>query len=137
MSKLQASAVPAKVDLAVKLLYGVVAIGVIRAIINIVNHIEVRSIGMTHFIHGLAFLLSGYLIYQVGKQQNWARITLLLILIIEIPFSILPMFDSIAHSLLNNGLGLVQALLFVTAMVLLYRPEAHDWFKHQTLSDTE
>jgi len=133
MTNQQISAPPQKVDLAVKLLYGVVAIGVVRMIINIINHIEVRSIGMTHLIHVLVFVLSSYFIYQLSKQQNWARITLLIILIVEIPLSILPMFDAITHSLLNNGLGLIQTVLFVSAMVLLYRPEASAWFNNKTV----
>ena len=133
MTNQQISTPPQKVDLAVKLLYGVVAIGVVRMIINIINHIEVRSIGMTHLIHALAFVLSSYFIYQLSKQQNWARITLLVILIVEIPLSILPMFDAITHSLLNNGLGLIQTVLFVSAMVLLYRPEASAWFNNKTV----
>jgi len=131
MTQQQVSVLPQKIDLAVKLLYGVVAIGVIRAIINIINHIDVRSIGVTHLIHALALVLSAYLIFQVSKQHNWARITLLIILIVEIPFSILPMFDSISHSLLNNGLGLIQTILFVTAMVLLYMPESRAWFNNK------
>ncbi|MEZ0152534.1 MAG: hypothetical protein AB9Q18_09595 [Candidatus Reddybacter sp.] len=135
MTNQQISALPQKVDLAVKLLYGVVAIGVVRMIINIINHIEVRSIGMTHLIHALTFVLSSYFIYQLSKQQNWARITLLIILIVEIPFSILPMFDAIKHSLLNNGLGLIQAMLFVTAMILLYRPESSAWFNNKAVAE--
>jgi len=131
MTQQQASVLPQKIDLAVKLLYGVVALGIVRAVMNAINHIDVRSIGLVHLGHACVFAVSGYLIYQISKQQNWARITVLAILIIDIPFTVLPMFDSIKHSPLNNGLGLIQAGIFIAAMVLLYRPESSLWFKNR------
>ncbi len=131
MTNQNSLALPQKIHLAVNLLYGVVALGLTRAIINIIRHADVRSIGFTHLGHALIFAGSAYLIYMVSKRRNWARISLLLILAIDIPFAILPMFDSISHSLLNNSLGFVQAALFIVAMVLLYLPESRIWFSHE------
>ena len=135
MTQLQASEIPQKVDLAVKLLYGVVALGIVRAVMNAINHIDVRSIGLVHLGHALVFAVSGYLIYQISKQQSWARMTVLAILIIDIPLTVLPMLDSLKHSPLNNGLGLVQAGVFIAAMVLLYRPESSLWFDSEQVGE--
>lgn len=130
MTQQLASELPKKVDIAVKLLYGVVALGILRAAINAINHIDVRSLGLVHLGHALVFVVSSYFIYKISKQQNWARIAVLVILIVDIPLTVLPMFDSIKHSPLNNGLGLIQAVIFIAAMVLLYRPEASRWFNN-------
>jgi len=135
MTQQQASVLPQKVDLAVKLLYGVVALGIVRAVINAINHIDVRSIGLMHLGHAFVFAVSGYLIYQISKQQNWARIAVLVILIVDIPLTVLPMLDSLKHSPLNNGLGLVQAGVFIAAMVLLYRPESSLWFDSEQVGE--
>ena len=135
MTQQQSSELPQKIDLAVKLLYGVVALGIVRTVMNAINHIDVRSIGLVHLGHAFVFAVSGYLIYKISKQQNWARITVLAILIIDIPLTVLPMFDSIKHSPLNNGLGLMQAGIFIAAMVLLYRPESSLWFNNGKSSD--
>jgi len=119
---------PKKVGLAVNLLYTVIALGVIRATVNIIRHIDVRSIGYMHFGHALFLIASGYLVYLVNKRHNWARITLLIILILEIPVSILPIFDSISHSVLANLIGLIQVILFTVAMVQLFSQESRAWF---------
>ena len=135
MTQQLASELPKKVDIAVKLLYGVVALGIVRAVINAINHIDVRSIGLVHLGHALVFAVSGYLIYNISKQHNWARIAVLVILIVDIPLTVLPMFDSIKHSPLNNGLGLIQAVIFIAAMMLLYRPESSLWFNNGKSSE--
>ena len=135
MTQQQASVLPQKIDLAVKLLYGVVALGIVRTVMNAINHIDVRSIGPVHLGHAFVFAVSGYLIYKISKQQSWARMTVLAILIIDIPLTVLPMLDSLKHSPLNNGLGLVQAGVFIAAMVLLYRPESSLWFDSEQVGE--
>ena len=76
---------PAKVVLAVKMLYLVVGIGIIRTIMTVIRHADVRSPHFLIFTQLLIYVVSLFLIYELGKGKNWARWTLVVILAICIP----------------------------------------------------
>lgn len=128
MSTQAFSGKPAKVVLAVKMLYFVVGVGVLRTVYMVVRHLEVRSpdfLIMTKFV---SYALSLYLIYLVGKGKNWARWLLVMILVVSIPLTILPYFESITHNPVGSALGIAQLILYVTGLVLLFHPSSQPWF---------
>jgi predicted MFS family arabinose efflux permease len=90
MSIKELSERPPKVVLAIKLLYLVVGIGMIRAVMTVLRHADVRS--PYFFILTKLFIYTGslFLIYQLGKCKNWAKVSLVVILAVSIPLTILP-----------------------------------------------
>ena len=125
------SATPAKVALAVKMLYVVVGIGVIRTIMTVVRHMDVRSPDFLIMTKLLTYAFSVYLIYQISKGKNWARWALVVIFVVSIPLTILPAFDSFSHNPIHNLLGFVQIGLYVYGLVLLFQKDAAGWFAAQ------
>lgn len=119
---------PRKVGLATKILYLIVSIGIIRTIITVIRHIEVRSPYFLISTKLLFYLVSWVLIYQTSKGRNWARWSLVAILIIHIPLTILPAFESISHNLFHTLLGFLQLGLYILALVLLFHKSSSDWF---------
>jgi len=121
---------PPKVGTAVKLLYAsAIGIGIIRSIIEWSRHTES---GPVSFILYITFFVLGFmwfLIYMIGKGKNWARITFLVLFIAGVPFSILPMIQSLTHEPISGILGLVQFVMQVLAMVLLFQSASSSWFK--------
>lgn len=119
---------PAKVTLAVKMLYIVVGIGVLRTIMTVVRHADVRSPDFLIMSKLLTYVFSVYLIYQISKGKNWARWALVVIFVVSIPLTILPAFDSFSHNPIHNLLGFVQLGLYIYGLVLLFHRDVSGWF---------
>ena len=66
---------------------------------------------------------------MIGKRRNWARITFLVLFIIGVPFSILPLLQSLAKTPISGILGIAQAVLQVVALVFLFQGISSEWFR--------
>ena len=119
---------PAKVVLAVKMFYLVVGIGIIRTAMTVIRHADVRSPYFLIFTKLLVFAASLFLIYQIGKAKNWARWSLVVILGISIPLTILPAFESISHNPVHMLLAFLQVALYIVALVFLFHGSSSGWF---------
>ena len=128
MSTKELSESPAKVTHAVKMLYLVVAIGVIRAAMTVIRHADVRSPGFLIFAKLLIYSASLYLIYEVGKGKNWARWSLVGILVVSTPLTILPNFDTITHNPIHAIFGFLQLGLYLVAVLFLFHESSTAWF---------
>lgn len=122
------SARPAKVALAIKMLYVVIGIGVIRAAMTVMRHIDVRSPDFMIMSKAAIYAFSLYLVYQIGKGKNWARWTLVAIFVVHVPLTILPAFESLSHNLVHTMLGFVQLGLYVYTLMLLFHRDVSGWF---------
>lgn len=127
-SKTNVSARPQKVTLAVKLLYFVVAIGVLRTGMTVMRHIEVRSPDFLITTKALFYAASILVIYQMGKGKNWARWTLVGLLVVHVPLTILPAFESFVTNPVNIGLGFLQLAMYLVSLALLFQKSSSDWF---------
>jgi hypothetical protein len=136
MSIKELSERPPKVVLAIKLLYLVVGIGMIRAVMTVLRHADVRS--PYFFILTKLFIYTGslFLIYQLGKCKNWAKVSLVVILAVSIPLTILPAFESISHNPIHTLLGFMQIILYVVALVFLFHNNSSNWFAAGRVSNT-
>ena len=120
---------PAIVAFALLLMYAVVAVGFLRTGMTIGRHIDVRTPYLYLGSKTLLYAMSVFLIYQIGERHNWARWTLVAILIAAIPLGVLPTFDSLEHSSLHAQLGFAQLAAFVLAAICLFLPQASAWIK--------
>ena len=118
---------PAKVVTAVKLLYLMIAIGMIRTAMTVLRHADVRSPYSLIFTKVLIYAASLFLIYQISKGKNWARWLLLIIFAIAFPLSVLPTFDAVTHNPVHSLLGLLQLGLYIIAMVYLFHRSSTEW----------
>jgi hypothetical protein len=64
---------PAKVVLALKMLYVGIGIGVIRTAIVVLRHLEVRTPDFIIMVKLVIWAGVLYAIFQTGKGNNWAR----------------------------------------------------------------
>ena len=119
---------PAKVVLAVKMFYLVVGIGIIRTAMTVIRHADVRSPYFLIVTKLFVFAASLFLIYQIGKAKNWTRWSLVVILGISIPLTILPAFESISHNPVHTLLAFLQVALYIVALVFLFHGSSSGWF---------
>ena len=126
---------PEKVVAAVKLLYLVVAIGIIRTSMTVIRHVDVRSPHILIISKMLIYAASVFLIYQVSKGKNWARWILLAIIAIAFPLSVLPTFDALFHNPIHTLWGFLQLALYIAAMIFLFHRSSTQWLGAEKGSD--
>ena len=122
------SETPKKVVTAVRLLYFMIAIGVIRTSMTVIRHADVRSPYFLIFIKLAVYATILFIIYQISKGKNWARWLILVVVTIAFPLAILPIFDLIALHPFDTLLGFLQLALYIVAMVFLFHKSASSWF---------
>ena len=125
---------PSKVALAVKFFYLVVGAGIIRAVMTIIRHADVRSPYFLISTKLIIYAFSLFLIYQLSKGSNWARWLLLVIFIIAIPLTILPVFVTFSHNPVDALLGFLQIALYIIGMVFLFHRSSSSWFGAEKIS---
>jgi predicted MFS family arabinose efflux permease len=125
---------PPKVVLAVKFFYLVVGIGIIRAVMTILRHADVRSPYFLISTKLIIYAFSLFLIYQLSKGSNWARWLLLVIFIIAIPLTILPIFVTFSHNPVDTLLGFIQTALYIIGLVFLFHRSSSSWFGAEKIS---
>jgi predicted MFS family arabinose efflux permease len=125
---------PSKVALAVKLFYLVVGVGIVRAVITIMRHADVRSPYFLIYTKLIIYAGSLYLIYQLSKGKNWARWLLVVIFIIAIPLTILPAFASYSHNPVDALLGFIQIAFYIIGLVFLFHGSSSHWFGAEKIS---
>lgn len=119
---------PKKVVTAVKMLYLLIAIGIVRTGMTVVRHADVRSPYFLVFTKLLVYAATVFLIYQISRGKNWARWLLLVIVTIALPLSILPTLDAVSHSPVHTLLGFLQLGLYLVAIVFLFHRSSSNWF---------
>jgi hypothetical protein len=119
---------PAKVVLALGMLYLGIGIGVIRTAIVVLRHLEVRTpdfIIKVKLVIWASVLLS---IFLTGKGRNWARWLLVALFSVTIPLNFLPLIPTFTAYPVDGSLGALQYALFFIAVGLLFHPNASAWF---------
>jgi hypothetical protein len=125
---------PLKVAYAVKIFYLVVGVGIIRAVMTIIRHADVRSPDFLIYTKLIIYAGSLYVIYQLNKGRNWARWMLVVIFIIAIPLVILPAFTSFSHNPVDAILGFIQTALYIIGLVFLFHRSSSSWFGAEKIS---
>ena len=119
---------PAKVILALKMLYVGIGIGVIRTAIVVLRHLEVRTPDFIIMVKIVIWAGVLYAIFQAGKGRNWARWLLVALFIVTIPLNLLPLIPTFADYPVDGSLGILQYALFFIGLGLLFHPDASAWF---------
>jgi len=134
MATTELSERPAKVILAVRMLYLVVGIGIIRTAMTVMRHADVRSPHFLIITKLLIYAASLFLIYQIGKGRNWARWSIVAILFISIFLLFLPSFESFSHNPVHTLLVFLQYTLYIVALLFLFHRNSTGWFGAEKVS---
>ncbi|TXF79216.1 hypothetical protein [Chryseobacterium sp.] len=77
------------------------------------------------------FLIIGFLIYEMNKGKNWARITFLILTVLGLfflPFTLPMLFE---QSLVIGSLSSINGILQIAALILIFSGESNKWFKQE------
>ena len=119
---------PAKVILALRVLYLGIGIGVIRTAIVVVRHLEVRTPNFMITVKLVIWAIVLFSIFRTGKRSNWARWLLMALFIVTIPLNFLPLIPTFTSYPVDGSLGALQFALFLIALGLVFHPSASAWF---------
>ena len=119
---------PAKVLLAVILLYSAIGIAAIRIAIVVLRHLEVRTPDVIIMVRGVIGALCLFLTFRISKGNNWARWSLVAYLIVSIPLTFLPAIPTFSAYPVQGYLDALQFALTLIALGLLFHPNASKWF---------
>ena len=131
---------PEQVGTAVQLLYISLGIGVLRYIMESSMLAQMPAFVMLLAFFGLGFM---GLIYMAGEGRNWARITLLVMLIIAIPRLVTLELQFFAANPIDGMLCIGQAVIQIIALIFLFQQPSSNWFremkanKNNTIHDTQ
>ena len=128
---------PIKIVQAQKMLYLVVGIGVIRTMMTVIRHADVRSPYFLIFTKLMLYVVSLFLIYQIGKGRNWAKWSVVVLFVISIPMYILPNFDAMFHNPIHSLLGFLALGLYIVALVFLFHESSSKWFDVKKVSKNQ
>lgn len=80
----------------------------------------------TIFFVTIAFL--AFLMWQISQGKNWARITLLVLYLLGLPFSLYSLPTDFGRSPIVALCSIAQIVLQGTGLWLVSRPPGRDWF---------
>ena len=120
---------PPRVGTAVILLYITFGIGVLRSIMDASMYAEMASPAFVMLIMFFVLGIMWFFIFMIGKGRNWARITLLVLFIIGIPFIGLLQWQSSVANPISGLLGIAQIIMLIVALVFLFQKPSSDWFR--------
>jgi 4-amino-4-deoxy-L-arabinose transferase-like glycosyltransferase len=122
---------PQAVTRAVQLFSASLAIGGIRAVFDLTQ----RVAGVYFFIALLILVLFlgifFFFISRVAAGRNWARILLLILLLIGLPFAMPGYVFELKASLLRGSLSVLVAILQIVGMCLLFTKDSNGWFRRR------
>ncbi len=121
---------PRFLDLAVWLLVASLGLGLLNALqfVRNVSPEELASYALSSLV---SIAILGGLTYGIWKGQNWARIVLLLLLLVGVPISLKSLPTMFAGAPLFAGIFALQSLLQVVSALLLFVTPARRWFSTQ------
>lgn len=119
---------PAKVVLAIRIIYFIIAIGVARVVLTVIRHADVRSPDFLIITKLLFYAACIFVLYQLGKGKNWSRWALVALLVVSVPLIILPAFGGMSHNAIQAALTFLQVGLYIVALVFLFHKSSSAWF---------
>jgi hypothetical protein len=131
---------PKNIALAVRLLWGTLAFGILNGFLNLdftMSQVQVppnfpMDKGLFALLVTLPTLaIPAWIILKTSSGRNWARVFLLIGYIIGIPMSVPHLIALFHHSKLAALVTAILWILQLTALCLLFSKEGNAWFKAQ------
>lgn len=119
---------PTPVTRAVQLLFISLVIGQIRALVNLAHRTSGSALILAGLIVVAFFLLGFVLVWRISARRNWARIVLLVLVVINLPFAVL---GNVAELKQNVRSGVVSIFIEVILWIgtgLLFTKNSNAWF---------
>ena len=120
---------PKETTSAIQFLYASLAIGLIRAVFGLTQRASGAALILAALIVVSVFVLAFFLVWKISSGRNWARIILLILVLINLPFAVLANVSELKRSVLSGALSiLIEAILWI-GTYLLFTRNSNLWFR--------
>lgn len=120
---------PKEAATAVLFLIASLAIGLIRAIFGLTQRTSGVPLILAALIVTAVFALGFFLVWKISAPRNWARIILLVLVIINLPFAILMNVGELKQSIWSGALSIFIEVLLWIGTYLLFTKNSNLWFR--------
>ncbi|MEP6818722.1 MAG: hypothetical protein ABJA18_04255 [bacterium] len=122
---------PAQTTRGVQLLFVSLAIGLIRAIFGLTQRASGAALILAALIVIAFFCLGFFLVWKISARRNWARIILLVLVLINLPFAVLANVRELKLSIWSGVLSIFIELILWIGTYLLFTKSSNLWFRKQ------
>ena len=120
---------PKETTSAIQLLYASLAIGLIRAVFGLTQRTSGAALVLAALIVISVFALGFFLVWKISAGRKWARIILLVLVLINLPFAMLANISELKRSVWSGALSiLIEVILWIGTYLLFTRNSKH-WFR--------
>lgn len=120
---------PTAVTRAVQVISASFVIGGIRSVFDLKQKLSGGSFLATILLLLVFLGICFFFISKIAAGRNWARFTLLVLLLIQLPFAVLGSIAELKMNLLHGSLSVIIALLQLIGTYLLFTKNANAWFR--------
>ncbi|MGH9871038.1 MAG: hypothetical protein ACRD9S_01080 [Pyrinomonadaceae bacterium] len=120
---------PKAVTRAIRVISASFVIGGIRSVFDLKQKLSGGSF-LAAILLLIVFLgICFFFVSKIAAGRNWARFTLLVLLLIQLPFAVLGSIAELKMNLLHGSLSVIIALLQLIGTYLLFTKNANPWFR--------
>jgi uncharacterized membrane protein len=121
---------PKEATLAIKLLFASLGIGLLRGLAGLMLKPSGAMI-LAALIVIAIFTLGFFMVWKISAGRNWARIILLVLVVINLPFAALANVAELKRSVLSGALSIIIEVLIWIGTYLLFTKNSNLWFKNR------
>ena len=120
---------PKETTSAKQLLYASLAIGLTRAVFGLTQRTSGTALVLAALIVISFFALGFFLVWKISAGRKWARIILLVLVLINLPFAVLTNISELKRSVWSGAFSiLIEVILWIGTFLLFTRNSNH-WFR--------
>jgi FtsH-binding integral membrane protein len=123
---------PRVVSKAVQFLASALAIGLLNAILTLVQRTSGIPMLVVLIIVVAFFALLFLLVMKVSAGKNWARIVWLVWVLLNAPFAILAYPQAVRRNVISGTLSIIIVILELIGTYLLFTKNSNQWFRTRT-----
>jgi len=123
---------PREITLATRLLWVTLLLGVLNSMLQWSHLREVGSVGFILTVQGGTLFVMVWLVIQISRGRNWARILFLLLFVAGIALEPRVVLASLTISPVGGAIALVQILMQLVSFYLLFVSPGRAWYAGAT-----
>jgi hypothetical protein len=120
---------PKEATSAIQLLYASLAIGLIRAVFGLTERTSGASLVFAALIVISVFALGFFLVWKISAGRKWARIILLVLVLINLPFVVLANISELKRSVWSGAFSILIEVILWIGTYLLFTGNSNHWFR--------
>jgi hypothetical protein len=120
---------PKRVTAGVQFLLISLALGTITAAVHVFRNAAGTSMVLALLIVLAFFGLGFLLVWRITAGKNWARIILLVLVVVGTPLAVPGYFASLKQNMVSGSLSIFISLLQLIGTFLLLKGKSNTWFR--------